>query len=60
MKKSATVGIILSVFIVMPIWFYLLHFLLVQANATSLEMFLYWAYLPIATVAAVIHRIAED
>lgn len=36
-----------GVFVVAPIWYYLLHFLLVQAGASDLQMFLFWVYLPL-------------
>lgn len=45
MKAKAIAGL-LTAFIVMPIWYYLLYKLLQNANASDLMWFLYWIYLP--------------
>ena len=38
---------ILQVFIVAPIWYYLLYKVLVGVNATELMWFLFWVYVPL-------------
>lgn len=43
MKEAANV---LTVLIVAPIWFYLVHWMLVRLEAGELQMFLFWVYLP--------------
>jgi hypothetical protein len=50
---------LLTLFFSLPIWFYLLYKILVAVNATEVMWFLFWAYIPVATVANVIGRITE-
>ena len=38
--------ILLSLFITLPIWYYLLYKLLVSTNASELMFFLFWVYVP--------------
>lgn len=40
------VAVTLRLIITMPIWFYLLHWMLVQEHAGDLQMFLFWVYVP--------------
>jgi hypothetical protein len=54
------IGGVLSIFITMPIWFFLLYRILQFVQATELMWFLYWAYVPISVLAAIILKIAED
>lgn len=59
MKKMKTISAILMVFVTSPIWYYLLHSVLTAINATPLEWFLYWVYVPIGLLVGVIYKIAE-
>ena len=60
MEKGKSFAIILSMFVVMPIWFYLLHWLLKTNNAGELQMFLFWAYVPVAFIATILIKIYDD
>ena len=46
--KIKVVKSIVAILITMPIWFYLLHSILVKINASELEFFLFWVYVPCA------------
>ena len=59
MKAAKAISVVLSLLVVLPIWFYLLHQLLVRVNASELMWFLYWAYLPIAMLCGLLSRLAE-
>jgi len=61
-KKGALKAIsgILGLVVVMPIWYYLLYQLLVAAQASDLMWFLYWVYLPVGIVVAVLGKIVES
>lgn len=37
---------IISIFITIPIWIYLVYKIMVAVNATELMWFLFWAYVP--------------
>ena len=50
---------IVSLFIVLPIWFYLLHEILELVAATDLMWFLYWAYVPVALLMGIIGKLLE-
>ncbi len=49
-----------SIFIVMPIWFYILYSILTEINASELTWFLYWVYLPVALFVGLISKYIED
>lgn len=55
--KSA-IGI-LQLFVVLPIWYYLMYQILVRVNATELMFFLYWIYVPAALLAATVTKMIE-
>lgn len=42
-----SVAVILRIVITMPIWFYLMHWMMVQLHAGDLQMFLFWVYVPV-------------
>jgi len=50
----------IGVFIVMPIWFYLLYKILVAINATELMWFLFWLHLPLSMFISVLSKIIES
>jgi len=41
------IGILLGIFVSLPIWLWLLYKILVLVGATELMWFLYWVYLPV-------------
>jgi hypothetical protein len=57
MKKMS--GII-AIFITMPIWFYIVHWLLKQSNAGELQWFLFWIYVPATLIVHIAARVAAD
>jgi hypothetical protein len=48
-----------TVFITAPIWYYLLYQVLVRVEATELMWFLYWIYVPVSLLLAILLRIVE-
>jgi len=59
LNKFHWLSLILGLTITMPIWWYLLYKILQAINATELMWFLYFVYIPVAIVIAIISKIAE-
>ena len=59
MKAIRTISAILTILVVMPIWYYLIYQLLARAHASELMWFLYWVYLPVGFLVQVLAKIAE-
>ena len=57
MKTAA--GMI-ALFLVMPIWFYLLYKILESVGASELMWFLFWIYIPVNILVNLIARLVED
>ncbi len=55
-----TIMAILSVLIVAPIWFYLLYCILVRVEASELMWFLFWIYIPVAVMVAVMRELIKE
>jgi hypothetical protein len=51
---------LLVLFIILPIWFYLLYQILVMVGATELMFFLFWVYLPVAVFVGVLKELVKD
>ena len=60
MKALRIISALVSVFIVAPIWYYLLYKILVAIEATELMFFLYYAYLPISIFTATINQVIQN
>jgi hypothetical protein len=60
MKAVRVISILLSVFIVMPIWYWLLYQLLVRVHASELMWFLYWVYAPAGLFTNMLSRLIES
>ena len=60
MTKSKTIGALLALFVVLPIWFFLLYRILESVNASELMWFLYWVYVPAALLCSAIAKIAGE
>lgn len=60
MTKSKTIGILLTLFVVLPIWFFLLYSILESVNASELMWFLYWIYVPAILLCSAIAKIAGE
>ncbi len=59
MKSAKTISGILTVFLTMPIWYYLLYKILGSVNATELMWFLYWIYLPVNFFIQTVAKLSE-
>ena len=56
---KAFIGI-MSICIVMPIWYYLLYQVLVRVDATDVMWLLFWVYIPVTVVVGVATKFLED
>ncbi len=50
---------VLTLFIVMPIWYFLLYRVLDAVNASELMWFLFWVYVPVNLLALSLLKLAE-
>jgi len=53
------IWIIVSLLVVMPIWFYLLYQILVAVEANELMWFLYWVYVPVGFLMGALGKCLE-
>lgn len=60
MKVLKGIAGLVSLCLVLPIWYYLFYKVLQAVNASELMWFLYWIYAPAAMFAALISKVAED
>lgn len=56
---KAVIGI-LSVFIIMPIWFFLLYRILEAVNANELMWFLYYVYVPVSLLVGTLTKVVKE
>ena len=49
----------MGLFLVAPIWYYLLYQILIRVDASELMFFLYWVYVPVALATNAMVKIAE-
>ena len=54
MKALEVIVGLLSIFITFPIWIYLLYSILRRVEATELMWFLFWIYLPLGFLLAIV------
>lgn len=59
MKAKAIAGL-LSIFVTTPIWFYILYKVLDKIGASELVWFLFWIYVPVNLLCALLIRAFED
>lgn len=57
MKKVSS---LLFVFVTTPIWYYLLYSILVAINATDLQFFLFWVYVPVSALVSYVFKVMEE
>jgi hypothetical protein len=50
---------LLGLFVVTPIWFYLLHSILIAIHADRLLWFLFWVYLPVGFLMAAMEKLIK-
>ena len=48
---------LMTVFITIPIWFYLLYQILVRVQASELMFFLFWIYVPVMLFTQIISQV---
>jgi len=56
-NKKTKVAIILALFIELPIWIYIMYWILSQLNPDRLVWFLFWIYVPTLIVTAILSKI---
>ena len=59
-KKLRAVIFVLAIFIVLPIWYYLLYKILHRVDATELMWFLYWVYLPVGILIGMLREMVKQ
>jgi hypothetical protein len=59
-SKTKLVRALLTLFVVLPIWFFLLYSVLVRVDASELMWFLFWVYMPVTVFARVLADLADD
>ena len=59
MKKSKVIAALLAVFIILPIWFYLIYYILSAVGASQLVWFLFWVYVPVSIFVTSIGKFIE-
>lgn len=55
---KAVVGL-LAVFVVAPLWYWLVYQILVRVDASELMWFLFWVYVPVGLFVQIVARVAE-
>jgi hypothetical protein len=60
MKKSTIVAIILALFVELPIWFFLIYFILSRLSPDRLVWFLFWVYVPVVILNSILAKIAGE
>ena len=51
---------LVQLFIVLPIWYYLLYQILVRVNASELMWFLFWVYVPVSLFVTALMKVVEQ
>jgi len=59
MKVLAIIIGLLSVFIILPVQFYLQYQVLARVNATELMWFLFWVNLPLIVLMQIVNKLVE-
>lgn len=60
MKALKLINGLIALFVTLPIWYYLLYKVLEAVNASELMWFLYWIYVPIGIIIAILTKVAES
>lgn len=56
---KTAIGLI-SIFITLPIWFWLIYQILVRVDASELMWFLYWVYVPASLLMHVLMKMVSQ
>lgn len=59
MKPFGIASLLLSLFVTLPMWFFLMYSMLRLLPVDRLVWFIYWMYIPCSVVLSVIAKIAE-
>lgn len=59
MKAAKVVHLVLTLFVVGPIWYYLMYKILQSVEASELMWFLFWIYVPIGVITSILRVITE-
>lgn len=57
MNKKTILSIILGLLVEMPIWIYLIYWILSQLNPDRLIWFLFWIYVPVLVLTGILTKI---
>ncbi len=57
--KARTISGLITIFCLLPIWFYLVYIMLSAANPDRLVWFLYYVYVPLGFINAAISSFSE-
>ena len=49
-----------AIFIQLPIWFYLIYYILTTINASELTMFLFYVYMPVSLFVHIVASLFKD
>ena len=60
MNKKTKVSIILSLLIELPIWFYLIYWILFQLHPDRLIWFLFYIYVPVVIITSILSKIIAE
>jgi hypothetical protein len=54
-----TASKIIAICLTLPIWYYIMYYILTQINASELVWFLYWVYVPFGVFVNVVNKLIE-
>lgn len=60
MNKKTGTAIVLALFMELPIWFYLVYWILKQLNPDRLVWFLFIIYIPVTIITSVLAKILNE
>lgn len=60
MSKGEVVGALLTLFIALPIWLFLLYSILSAVHPDRLVWFLYWVYVPVQIIIGIIQGVVKS
>ena len=59
MKAANIITTVLALLVTLPIWYYLVWYMLTAIKASELAWFLFYIYVPVGILAAIIKAIME-
>ncbi len=58
MKRAQIAYLLMIIFVIQPMWFFLLYSILCAIHPDRLVWFLYWAYVPASVTGSIVASIA--